>query len=278
VRSVLYRFPDLDQFEQVLRGAEIDAELDLGLPAGATVLDGEWVLAIFELGPARRATSAAARAVLSPDGARLTFEPRDWQRLAQFARHEARRPPSIPDVEESSWDSMSPLPGMPGDATVRARWAKSPMDSAPPEATAGGQNRRSNRPSQRPSGRGSRVLVIDDDPDIREMVTVMLEAVGLVVSSAGSAEEALARIQEHPFELLVLDWNLPRMSGIDLCRRIRQDPELGEMPVLFLTANASSQDMVDAFASGADDYVVKPFRAPELGARIFSLLRRTRRA
>jgi two-component system phosphate regulon response regulator PhoB len=282
VRSVLYRFPDLDQFEQVLRGAEIDAELDLGLPAGATVLDGEWVLAIFELGLGRRATSAAARAILSPDGARLTFEPRDWQRLAHFARHEARRPPSIPDVEESSWDSITPPPGVPGDAALRARWA-SPMDSTPPEATAGGQTRRSgppgpaNRPSQRPSGRGSRVLVVDDDPDIREMVAVMLEAVGLVVSSVSSAEEALARIQEHPFELLVLDWNLPRMSGIDLCRRIRQDPELSEMPVLFLTANASSQDMVDAFASGADDYVVKPFRAPELGARIFSLLRRTRR-
>jgi two-component system phosphate regulon response regulator PhoB len=68
------------------------------------------------------------------------------------------------------------------------------------------------------------------------------------------------------------------MTGIELCRIIRKEADLSALPVLFLTANASSQDMVDAFASGADDYVVKPFRAPELGARIFSLLRRTRSA
>ena len=68
------------------------------------------------------------------------------------------------------------------------------------------------------------------------------------------------------------------LTGLDLCRHIRKEPALAAMPVLFLTANASSQDMVEAFASGGDDYVVKPFRAPELGARIFSLLRRARKA
>jgi two-component system phosphate regulon response regulator PhoB len=78
------------------------------------------------------------------------------------------------------------------------------------------------------------------------------------------------------FDLLVLDWNLPGMTGIELCRLIRRDPLVSTLPVLFLTAHASSRDVVDAFASGADDYVVKPFRAPELGARIFGLLRRAR--
>lgn len=277
MRSVLYRFPDLTQFEQVLQGAELDAELDLGVPAGATVSDGEWVLAIFELGPARRATSAAARAALSPEGARLSFEPRDWQRLAQFARTEALRPGSMPDPEELYRDPMTPAPG-----SYAAVTATPPSPSAPPPGastppTASPSTAPPRRPSVRPSGRGSRVLVVDDDPDIREMVTFMLEAVELVVSSAGSAEDALALVREERFDLVVLDWNLPKMSGLELCRLLRREPGLYDIPVLFLTANAASQDMVEAFASGADDYVVKPFRAPELGARIFSLLRRVRR-
>jgi two-component system phosphate regulon response regulator PhoB len=79
-------------------------------------------------------------------------------------------------------------------------------------------------------------------------------------------------------DLLVLDWNLPGMTGIELCRLIRREPTLQALPVLFLTGHVSSKDVVEAFASGADDYVVKPFRAPELGARIFGLLRRTRSA
>ncbi len=123
-----------------------------------------------------------------------------------------------------------------------------------------------------------RVLIVDDDPDIRDVVSVMLEAVGLRVVAVESGEDALERIAREPFDLLVLDWNLPRMTGLDLCRALRRDPAQASLPVLFLTANASSQDMVEAFASGGDDYVVKPFRAPELGARIFSLLRRARKA
>jgi two-component system phosphate regulon response regulator PhoB len=222
VRSVLYRFPDLDEFERVARAAAVEAEI--GLPPGEVVDDGEWVLAIFELGPGRRATSAAGRGVSSPEGARLLFEPRDLQRLTEFAarqsdvRHEAGEPPRTP-----------------------------------------------------------RVLIVDDDPDIRDVLSVMLESVGLSASAVESAEEALERVAHETFDLLLLDWNLPRMTGLELCRTIRESPRLAALPVLFLTANASSQDMVEAFASGCDDYVVKPFRAPELGARIFSLLRRARK-
>jgi len=119
-------------------------------------------------------------------------------------------------------------------------------------------------------------MIVDDDPDIRDVVAAMLEAVGLVAASVGSAEEALEKVRDEPCDLMVLDWNLPKMTGIDLCRALRSEPSCASMPILFLTANASSQDMVEAFASGADDYVVKPFRAPELGARIFSLLRRSK--
>ena len=116
------------------------------------------------------------------------------------------------------------------------------------------------------------MLIVDDDPDIRDVVSAMLEAVGLAV---GRRRERRGRPRpggHEPFDLLLLDWNLPRMTGLELCRALRKDPGLAALPVLFLTANASSQDMVEAFASGGDDYVVKPFRAPELGARIFSLL------
>ena len=253
MRSILYRFPDLGEFERTMGNAG-DIECELGLPAGEIAEDGEWILAIFELGSIRRATSAAGRAVASPDASYLVFEQRDWQRLVEFARKAAVVPPTIPPPTE-----LAPTTG----ATER-----SPMTARSP-----GSARLS---SPRISGTGSRVLIVDDDPDIREVVAAMLEAVGLVVTAAGSAEEALDRVRAEVFDLLVLDWNLPKMTGLDLCRILRKEPEHASLPVLFLTANASSQDMVEAFACGGDDYVVKPFRAPELGARIFSLLRRAR--
>jgi two-component system phosphate regulon response regulator PhoB len=233
VRSVLYRFPDLDEFERVAHAAAVETEI--GLPPGESVEDGEWVLAIFELGPGRRATSAAGRGVSSPEGARLLFEPRDLKRLSEFAARETSRQS---DARNEGGDAAPPIP---------------------------------------------RILIVDDDPDIREVVSVMLEAVGLAAFAVESGEEALdlvvGRVGGDPevFDLLLVDWNLPRMTGLDLCRAVRKDPRLSALPVLFLTANASSQDMVEAFASGGDDYVVKPFRAPELGARIFSLLRRARK-
>ncbi len=254
MRSILYRFPDLGEFERTM-GSAGDSECELGLPAGEIAEDGEWILAIFELGSIRRATSAAGRAVASPDEAHLVFEPRDWQRLVDFARKAAAfaqtiPPPPEPDPPPSSTDT----------------------DRAPTTARSPG----STRSTRRVSSPGARVLIVDDDPDIREVVAAMLEAVGLIVVAAASAEEALERVRREAFDLLVLDWNLPKMTGLDLCRILRKEPEHASLPVLFLTANASSQDMVEAFASGGDDYVVKPFRAPELGARIFSLLRRAR--
>jgi two-component system phosphate regulon response regulator PhoB len=127
-----------------------------------------------------------------------------------------------------------------------------------------------------PAAVSARVLLVDDDPDIRDVVGAMLEAVGLIVEPATTAEAALERAREQHFDLLVLDWSLPGMTGLELCRKIRAEPALSTTPVLFLTAHSSSKDIVDAFASGADDYVAKPFRAPELGARIFGLLRRAR--
>ncbi|WP_437732535.1 response regulator [Sorangium sp. So ce1335] len=253
MRSVLYRFPDLRQFEQIVCDPE-DGDLELGLPAGEVVADGEWVLAIFELGEGRRATSAAACACVSPEGARLTFEPRDWRRLARFAQAEATR-------------------STPAGAAARPR----ATGEVRPAAAPGDQGAGPASSPPRLRGRGARVLVVDDDPDVREMLSAMLAAVELAVVAVGSAEEALERVRGAAFHLVILDWHLPKMTGIELCRTLRQEPELRDLPVLFLTTNACSQDMAHAFASGADDYMVKPFRAPELGARLFSLLRRTGR-
>lgn len=256
MRSILYRFPDLSEFERLMSGAEDEAECEFGLPAGEVADDGEWVLAIFELGSSRRATSAAGRAVVAPEGARLAFEPRDWRRLAAFAKTDAH------DTVVSFRGAPAPEPADPeprGPDTERSALSPARPKLAP-----------------RHGGAPARVLIVDDDPDIRDVVAVMLEAVGLSVVPVSSAEDALERIRLEPFDLLVLDWNLPQMTGLDLCRILRKDGDLALIPVLFLTANASSQDMVEAFASGGDDYVVKPFRAPELGARIFSLLRRSR--
>jgi two-component system phosphate regulon response regulator PhoB len=123
----------------------------------------------------------------------------------------------------------------------------------------------------------ARVLVVDDDPDIRDVVSAMLTAVGLETDRAPSAEQAVQSLRGGAFDLVILDWNLPGKTGVELCRELRRDPQLATLPVLFLTAHTCSKDMDEAFASGADDYVVKPFRAPELRARVFGLLCRPRR-
>lgn len=240
------------------------------LPPKEQVGDGEWVLAIFEVGGQRgRATAAAARGLDRGGELVLAFERRDWERLLEFTepkgsqqiRAAAYAPPDEDDDAIPVVVASEPPP--PGDVpreAVSSRPASTPRSVTP---RAGAKS-------------GARVLLIDDDRDIREVVGAMLDAVGLTVETASSAEEALERIRSDAYDMVVLDWSLPGMTGIELCRVIRREPPLMGLPVLFLTAHASSKDIVEAFASGADDYVVKPFRAPELGARIFGLLRRVR--
>jgi two-component system, OmpR family, phosphate regulon response regulator PhoB len=122
----------------------------------------------------------------------------------------------------------------------------------------------------------TRVLIIDDDRETQRVLRTLLTAAGYTTSVVASAEEAFERMRDMPIDLVVLDWMLPGMTGIEFCRRVRKDPALGRMPVLFLTARSASQDIVVAFEAGADDFVTKPFRAPELKARILGLLRRAK--
>jgi two-component system phosphate regulon response regulator PhoB len=287
VRSIAYRFDDLFAFGRTLGSHD----QDLPLPPGEQVSDGEWVLAIFEIGAHKRATASAARGVDRGNGAfELVFERRDWERLQTFAEAKSEKmraarpvpPESIPVEVDSKAEAefkvgaadqtmTSPLAPIPSPNVPRGLAESSPRP--PPRPSSGKLLTSSGR---FPVAQSARVLLVDDDGDIRDVVGAMLEAVGLTIEPVTNAEEALDRVREKHFDLLVLDWSLPGMTGLDLCRKIRSEPSLASIPVLFLTAHSSSKDIVDAFASGADDYVSKPFRAPELGARIFGLLRRAR--
>jgi two-component system, OmpR family, phosphate regulon response regulator PhoB len=118
------------------------------------------------------------------------------------------------------------------------------------------------------------VLVVEDEPQIQELVAVNLEHIGHKVLRAASAEEAEAAIRHALPDVLVLDWMLPGESGVAFARRLRADERTRELPILMLTARAMEQDKVSGLEAGADDYLTKPFSPKELAARIKAVLRR----
>jgi two-component system KDP operon response regulator KdpE len=115
------------------------------------------------------------------------------------------------------------------------------------------------------------VLVVDDEPQIRRVLTTMLTSQGYPVIEARSGEEALEKIRGERVDLVLLDVNMPGMSGLETCAQIRRS---GDVPIIMLTVRNSERDKVQALDAGADDYVVKPFGAEELLARIRAALRR----
>jgi len=122
----------------------------------------------------------------------------------------------------------------------------------------------------------STIVVVDDDADILGLLEYKLTAAGHQVTAEADGEAGLAAIHEVKPDLVVLDWMMPRMTGIEVCLELRKDPELADVPVLFLTAKAQESDVQRGFAAGGNDYVVKPFSPRELSARIDALLARTR--
>ena len=116
------------------------------------------------------------------------------------------------------------------------------------------------------------VLVVDDDPHIRQLLAFAFEKAGLTVREAGDGEEALAQVARAMPDLVVLDINMPRMDGLEVCRRLRAT---SEVPVLFLSSRDEEFDRVLGIELGADDYVVKPFSPREVVARANAILRRT---
>lgn len=121
----------------------------------------------------------------------------------------------------------------------------------------------------------AKILVIEDDETIVTMLEYNLKASGFEVVTAVSAEEGEMILSEQLVDLIVLDWMLPDMSGIELCGRLRRTGKLPRVPIVMLTARGEEADRIRGFSNGADDYVVKPFSVPELMARIKALLRRS---
>ena len=122
------------------------------------------------------------------------------------------------------------------------------------------------------------VLVVDDEADLLTLVRYNLERDGFEVGEAVDGEEAMLMIAERQPDLMLLDWMLPRLSGIEVCRRIRRSAETQNLPVIMLTARGEESDRVRGLDCGADDYIVKPFSPSELAARVRAVLRRLRPA
>jgi two-component system response regulator MprA len=116
-----------------------------------------------------------------------------------------------------------------------------------------------------------RILVVDDDPQIRETLKRHLAYEGYQVSLAADSRETFAQVSESRPDMVILDWMLPGMDGLEVCRRLRQ---ADDFPILMLTAKGTLEDKVDGLDSGADDFLVKPFQPEELLARVRALLRR----
>ncbi|WP_029351414.1 phosphate regulon transcriptional regulator PhoB [Bosea sp. 117] len=120
------------------------------------------------------------------------------------------------------------------------------------------------------------ILIVEDEEPLTLLLRYNLESEGYSVESVGRGDEAETRLRESVPDLVILDWMLPGLSGIELCRRLRARPETERMPVLMLTARGEETERVRGLATGADDYVVKPFSVPELVARVRALLRRAK--
>jgi len=120
------------------------------------------------------------------------------------------------------------------------------------------------------------ILIVDDEPAIREMVAFALRKDDYAPVQAGDAREAQAAIADRVPDLILLDWMLPGTSGLELARRWRRDALTREVPIIMLTARGEENDRVGGLEAGVDDYVVKPFSARELLARIRAVMRRSR--
>lgn len=121
------------------------------------------------------------------------------------------------------------------------------------------------------------ILAVDDDPEVLGTLGRVLEREGYEVTLVNSAAQALSTLEKRKPNAAILDIIMPEMDGITLCRQLRRDARFAALPILFLTAKGSTDDIVNGLDAGADDYIVKPFELPELRARVNALLRRSTR-
>jgi two-component system, OmpR family, phosphate regulon response regulator PhoB len=125
------------------------------------------------------------------------------------------------------------------------------------------------------SGTSPRILIVEDEEALTLLLRYNLEAAGYDVDTVARGDDADVRFKERPPDLVILDWMLPGLSGIELCRRLRARPDTRQLPVIMLTARGEESERVRGLSTGADDYIVKPFSVPELLARVSALLRRS---
>lgn len=122
--------------------------------------------------------------------------------------------------------------------------------------------------------RSKRILIVDDEPDVTELVAYQLRAKGFVVEELNNPTQSIAKIRSFQPDLIILDVMMPDISGIQICRMLRADPKTKAIPVIFLTAKAEEADRVLGLEVGGDDYICKPFSIKELALRVQGLLRR----
>lgn len=120
------------------------------------------------------------------------------------------------------------------------------------------------------------VLLVEDEPAQREVLAYNLEAEGFAVTQAADGEEAMMLVDEAAPDIIILDWMMPNLSGIEVCRRLKMRPETRGIPIILLSARAEEVDRVRGLETGADDYVIKPYSVLELMARARAQLRRVR--
>ena len=125
---------------------------------------------------------------------------------------------------------------------------------------------------------GSRLLLVEDDRALADLVTFHFERAGFAVTRTGDGEEALILADEIKPDIILLDWMIEGISGIEVCRRLRRRPQSANVPIMMLTARGEESDRIRGFDTGADDYVTKPFSPRELVARVGAVLRRVRPA
>ena len=121
---------------------------------------------------------------------------------------------------------------------------------------------------------GARVLIVEDEPDIRDLLAFHLEREGYHVTRSRTGPDALRQVRARPPDLILLDLMLPELGGLDVCRRLRQDPRTASVPIVMLTARGEEVDRILGLELGADDYIVKPFSPKEVVARVRAVLRR----
>lgn len=118
----------------------------------------------------------------------------------------------------------------------------------------------------------AKILIAEDDQDIRELISLTLQFSGFEVGSAGDGVQALEMAQQEPYDLIILDVRMPRMTGYEVCRRLRESASLRDIPVVFLSAKGQEQEIQEGLDAGGDHYILKPFAPDALAQKIREVL------